>query len=60
MLMGVGKCHLLVLATAMHSVKTRYESMDDCTPTYDEHAKSTEIHLVFWESCCRREYESMS
>lgn len=50
MLMVVGRCHLLVLATAMHSVKTRYESMDDCTPTYDEHAKRAEVHFACLES----------
>jgi hypothetical protein len=50
MLMAVGKCHLVVLAIAVHAVKTRQEIMDDCTPTYDEHAKRAEVHFACLES----------
>lgn len=52
MLMAVGRYHLLVLAIATHDMKTRQETMDDCTPTYDEHAKRAEVHFVCLESCC--------
>lgn len=48
--MVVDKYHLLVLAIFMHAVQTQQETMDDCTLTYDEHAKRAEVHFAGLES----------
>jgi hypothetical protein len=48
--MAVDRYHLLVLARITYAVKTRQETMDDCTPTYDEHAKRAEVHFACLES----------
>jgi hypothetical protein len=46
MLMVVDRYHLSVLARVTSATKTRQEVMDDCTPTYDEHAKRAEVHFA--------------
>jgi len=44
--MVADKCHLMMLAIATHAVRTRQEMVNDCTPTYDEHAKRAEVHFA--------------